>query len=117
MLRCEAIFVRPPSVHAYRRDFGRQVRAEVANFCLNRVARLVEAMKPQKLVVIGHGTLRLFGSTEPSLRSATGRVLTRTGLVADRPALAVLHLTGSHISLQDFAALRTELSSTTSSAV
>jgi hypothetical protein len=50
------------------------------------------------LIKDAHGTLRLFGSTEPSLRSAAGRALTRTGRVADRPALAVLHMMGAHIS-------------------
>ena len=96
-----AIFVRSRSALDYRRDYSRPVRAEVARFCLDRVASLVRAMEPQKLVVIGHGTLRLFGRTEAGLRSAAGRVLTRTGHVAGRPAVSVLHLTGAHIASQD----------------
>jgi hypothetical protein len=70
-------------------------------------------MEPQNLVVIGHGTLRLFGRTNVGLRSATGRVLTRTGCVADRPALAVLHLTGAWISELDRIAVRAEVLSFT----
>jgi hypothetical protein len=110
-----AIFIRSPSMREYRRDYSRQVRAEVASFCLDRVASLVRAIEPVNLVVIGHGTLRLFGSTEAALRSATGRVLIRTGRVAGRPALAVLHLTGARISLQDLVAVRAEVLSSTNS--
>ena len=110
-----AIFIRSPSMRDYRRDYSGQVRAEVASFCLDRVASLVRAMEPQNIVVIGHATLRLFGSTEAGLRSATGRVLTRTGRVTGRPALAVLHLTGARISLQDLVAVRAEVRSSANS--
>ena len=110
-----AIFIRSPSMRDYRRDYSRQVRAEVASFCLDRVASLVRAIEPQKLVVIGHGTLRLFGRTEAGLNSAAGRVLTRTGFVAGRPAVSVLHLTGAHIASQDLVALQVEVLSSTNS--
>jgi hypothetical protein len=98
-----AIFVRAPNNDAYGKQYDRTLRAEIAEFCLPRVVRIVEALEAETTIVaIGHDTLRLFGHTEPRRESAAGRLLTITGRVADHDAIAMLHLTGARISAQDF---------------
>jgi hypothetical protein len=74
------------------------------------VVRIVEAIKPQSIVFIGFDALRLFDRhPEPRRRNAAGRVLTRTGSVADRDAIATLHLSGARISGEDFDAIKEDM--------
>src|SRR5262249_39251460 len=103
------IFVRAPDAATYRQEF-REYRHSIEEFCLERVIRLVNAIDPQKIVVIGFGTLELFGGGEPRLRSnSNGRTLLKEGQIAGRPAIATMHLSGAQISTPDFHAIRAEL--------
>jgi hypothetical protein len=105
-----AIFVRAPSADAYRREFKETLGA-IEKFCMDRVHRLVRAMDPQKIVVIGFAALNLFGSSKPILSNSAGRVLVREGRVAGWPALATLHLSGARISAEDLNSIKTVIAS------
>lgn len=100
-----AIFVRARSVSEYHRTVSRTDRRAVAKFCLEHVGRMLDAMEPQLVVVIGLSTLDLFGSSQPDLRNPIGRVLTRTGSVHGRDAIATLHLSGAQISREDVSSI------------
>lgn len=100
-----AIFVRARSVKEYHRTVSRADRRAVTKFCLEHVRQMLDAMEPRLVVVIGISTLELFGSSEPDLRSPTGRVLTRKGLVHGRDAIATLHLSGARIARDDAGAI------------
>jgi hypothetical protein len=101
-----AIFLRHPTVKKYKKNIERATRHCVANFCREKVLQIIDVTEPQKIVAIGFDTLKLFGPTQPDLKSAKGRCLTCTGTVGERPALATLHLTGARISLVDRDAIR-----------
>jgi hypothetical protein len=105
-----AIFVRAPSAEIYNKEYkDKNVRQAIERFCLNRVNRLVHAIEPQKIIVIGFKALELFGSGKPILKNSAERVLLRAGQVANRPAIATLHLSGAQISTQDLSAIRGEI--------
>ena len=53
-------------------------------------------------MVIGFGTLKLFpGERKPDRWNSKGRILTRVGEIAGRPAIATLHLSGARTSILD----------------
>jgi hypothetical protein len=104
LARCmgvNAIFLRSPNIADYNRNVDRQTRAQVAHFCKTRVLQIIDVVDPDKIVVIGFSTLKLFGPTEPDLINDKGRILTRTGTIGDRKAVAMLHLSGAYISNAD----------------
>ena len=76
---------------------------------LERVDRLVDAIDPQKIIVIGLGALELFGGGKPLLSNDKGRILLKEGRVAGRPAIATMHLSGAQISTEDLSAIGLEL--------
>ena len=104
-----AIYLRSPSIRDYVRDHDRQTRSKVERFCLDQTARIIEAIDPLKIVVIGFGTLGLFGASEAGRKNAKGRLLTRVGQVAGRPAIATLHLSGARISVSDLDSIGSEI--------
>ena len=97
------IFVRTPGSDTYKKEFRVERRRSIEKFCMERVNRLVDAIDPQKIVIIGFNTLWLFGGGNPRLRN-DNRDLLREGLVAGRPAIATIHLTGARppLSMEDF---------------
>lgn len=105
-----AIFVRSPNIQHYRTHVRRNVRHEIAEFCLPRVTKMVDALNPKTIVVIGFETLALFGRSAPALTNGeSGRVLARKGIIAGRQATGTLHLSGAHISHKDRAAIASHI--------
>jgi hypothetical protein len=102
------IFVRAPSSDVYRREY-REARYSIEKFCLERVGRLVNAINPQKIVVIGFAALELFGGSKEFVKNSNGRVLMKKGQIAGRPAIATMHLSGAQISTPDLNAIGAEL--------
>ncbi len=98
-----AIFLRAPHIDEYKRDFDKSLREQVERFCLAKVAQIIEAIDPVKIVAIGLDTLKLFGESTVDLVSdgEKQRPLTRVGKIAGRPAIATLHLSGAYISNLD----------------
>jgi hypothetical protein len=78
------------------------IRRRVEEFCLEGCLRLVEALQPQKAIVIGLGAFDRLTSQEavrpnPCL-VLEGAVLARRGIVHEIPVVGVRHLTGSRMS-------------------
>jgi hypothetical protein len=97
-----AIFVRSPNVQHHQSHVGAKLRREIEAFCLAEVERMVRALRPKLVVVVGFETLALFGQGTPALRShKSGRVLARAARVAERAAIGTLHLSGARISRVD----------------
>lgn len=96
-----AIFFRSPTVRAYGKNFKRNIRTEIEEFCLPNVRKIIDALNPQKIIFIGFDAMRLFKCGDVDLKNSNGRVLTMTGSVAGRNALATLHLSGCRISRED----------------
>jgi hypothetical protein len=95
-----AIFVRSPRMRTYV-GIDRAMRKEIETFCVARANRIVDIIKPKKIVVIGFAALGLFDRGTVDVTSPKGRVLTKIGEVAGHPAIATLHLSGAHISACD----------------
>lgn len=93
-----ALFVRSPSVERYQSDIDAATRLAIQKFCFPRVERIIDAVEPQRIILIGLGTLALFGRGETDLVSEKGHVLTRLGEISGRRVLAVQHLSAAHIS-------------------
>jgi hypothetical protein len=104
-----AIFIRSTSVANYEKTFNPSTRRKIKDFCRARVVEIIKAVSPNNIVAVGFRTLELFGPTTPELKSPKGRVLTKTGQIANRKATAVIHLTGARISTPDRDALRAHL--------
>jgi hypothetical protein len=69
---------------------------------------LVDAINPQKIVVIGFATLKLFGGGKALLKNNDDRVLVKEGRIAGRPAIATIHLS-AQISTPDLNAIGAHL--------
>ncbi|MCS0495931.1 hypothetical protein NVS89_12555 [Ancylobacter sp. MQZ15Z-1] len=99
-------FFRSASQGEWRR-LPLSLRAKLEEFSLPRAVRIVRALAPRHIVVIGLGTFqRVVGVAEAAavrhaLVSDRGRVLGRTGELWGSPATGVLHLSGAHISVED----------------
>jgi len=98
-----AIFLRAQSISIYNSLVSRRDRRVAQAFCLDQVRVLLDVMEPRSVVAIGFSTLSLFGGGQADLHGEAGRVLTKTGEVFGRPALATLHLSGARIARGDLA--------------
>jgi hypothetical protein len=97
-----AIFVRVRSIPSYTKEVPASTRALIETFCLDQVKRMVNAIDPMRVIIIGFATAQLFDKQwRPRLVSPNGRILMREGSVFGRDAIATLHLTGSWISTAD----------------
>lgn len=90
-----AIFIRAANARCYRKSLDRNLRACIENFCLTRVGEIIEVINPKRIVVFGFETLSLFGSGESYPPNGKGKILTRTGEIANRKVIAMLHPTGA----------------------
>jgi hypothetical protein len=97
-----AIFVRAQNIDAYAQAVPPRTRKLIADFCLAKVRLLLDAIDPRNIVVIGHGTLDLFGGGTPLLRNERNEALIKRGIVSGRPAYSIPHLTGARIRRADF---------------
>lgn len=101
-----AIFFRSPSMKAWT-QLPREVREKLESFSQERARSIVDALDPQRIIVIGFGTFdRLGGLGGPGSRGDRDRPLTKQGELWGRPATAVLHLSGARISRTDRDRLR-----------
>jgi uracil-DNA glycosylase len=98
------IFLRYPNANRYRREIGPK-RKDIETFCTEKVATIVEAIKPRQIVTIGFAALQMYGPTAPELSSDRGRMLIKTGKVANHPALGIIHLSGARPSGSDISRL------------
>jgi hypothetical protein len=99
-----AIFVRADTMAAYHANFMAPTRKKIQSFCIGCVLEIIEVVRPKKIVVVGFSTLGLFreGATwNEDLRGSKDQALTKTGQLAGRDAIAVMHLTGARISKDD----------------
>jgi hypothetical protein len=104
-----AIFVRSDNMAKFRRQFDLALRLKIQKFCLSRVEKMVNAIQPLRIIAIGFATLGLFCSSVAGRANESGRVLTRMGKIAGRPALGILHLSGARISKQDRETISSEI--------
>lgn len=91
-----AIFFRASSVQSWR-ALPRPLRLELEAFSLTRAERIVRALSPQRIVVIGLATFdRLtIGNVVPL---GSDRTLMKQGLLWGAPTTGVIHLSGARVS-------------------
>jgi hypothetical protein len=96
-----AIFLRYPNQNCYRRHVPGEKREEIEKFCVEKVSLIVRTIKPKQIVTIGFAALEMFGQSEIELLRPIGTnlALTKTGTVADRKAVGMIHLTGARPGL------------------
>ncbi len=100
-----AIFFRAPSVAAWNR-ITKSLRENLEIFSRDNAERIVRALRPECLIVIGLGTFSWLAQGEPSLHGEKGRVLARRGTLWGCEAIGTVHLSGSRISREDRERLR-----------
>jgi hypothetical protein len=102
------IFFRAPRIAEWGRvDAG--LRADIEKFCRCRVDRIVTALAPRQIVIIGLGTFDRLTRGGVVLRGSHGRVLAKQGTLYDVPAYGIVHLSGARISREDRDHLRSYL--------
>ena len=101
-----AIFIRSPNIECYKKSISLDVRKKIEEFCLPRVAQVITAIKPQKIVFVGFDALRLFEKGQTDLIGTKNRTLTLVGRVARQDAIATLHLSGAQIANADRASIK-----------
>lgn len=104
-----AVFIRHVDVQGYEKAYSRSAREEILRFCLGHVKSIIDALEPARILVIGLGTLSLFdrNGTPAQKSGTTTRIISRSGKVFGRGALAVPHLSGSRITREDRLETRT----------
>jgi hypothetical protein len=98
-----AIFLRYPNQNCYRRHVPAEKREKIEKFCMGKVSLIVQAIEPKQIVTIGFAALEMFGQREIELLRPMGTnlALTKTGTVADRKAVGMIHLTGARPGLSN----------------
>ena len=91
----ERNFLAVAKYKSYENDFDKSVREDIESFCRSRVFKIIEAIDPLKIVIIGFKTQELFDKPWPVDLKKEKQALIRIGEVAGRPAIATTHLTGS----------------------
>lgn len=99
-----AIYVRAKNVLQYIKSITLDDRKLIQNYCLNCNQQIVQLIKPKRIIVIGFGTMDLFGRSVPDVLGNDNRCLTKLGLICDQEALVVRHLTGARFTSADYAA-------------
>ncbi len=93
------IFFRSPSVAIWRKVKA-DLREELEAFSLARAERIAWALRPQRIVVIGLGTLAGLAPSAVALEGEN-RILVRRGNLWGAPAYGMVHLSGARVSRAD----------------
>jgi hypothetical protein len=96
------IFFRASDLRSWRASLNRQSRRTAHRFCLERAEKLLRALAPKRIVIIGLHALKPHFLAQQWLRSPSGRRLAEKGILWGVPAHRVIHLTGARISTADF---------------
>lgn len=93
------IFFRAPNIQAWD-GIEKKIRSDLEEFCLERVLRIIEALQPRHLVIIGLGTFeRLTGTKgDTVLQIAQGARLAVRGKFGGFPTSGIVHLSGARVS-------------------
>lgn len=97
-----AIYIRSKSVLDYNLSVNLEDRRLIQSHCFNCNQQIINLLKPKKIIVIGFGTMDVFGESTPDLLGNNDRCLTKLGSICDQEALAVRHLTGARFSAADY---------------
>ena len=99
-----AIFFRARDQDTYATMGDPRTLSTIAQFCRDRVERLINLLEPKSIVYIGFNAAG--GKSQSDLVSPKGRVLAKTCEVAGQSAVQILHLSGAQISNDDRALIR-----------
>lgn len=99
-----AIFFRAPRAHVWN-QLPLSLKRELEEFSYERARRLVDALNPQRIVVIGLHTFSLIGGTPETVLSGTCRLVVK-GEIWGRPALGTAHLSGARLKQNDWDLLK-----------
>jgi hypothetical protein len=91
-----SIFVRSRNRKSYEIAVSFDERSAIKQFCLHKLERIISAIKPKRIVVIGFKTMDLFDTNASVFLRGEPHPLIKYGRVFGREAFAVRHLTGAH---------------------
>ena len=95
-----SIFFRARSIDEWQ-HVSRSLRDEIERFCRSRAERIVRALRPHRIVVVGMNTFHdLTNGGDISLKSDK-RVLVKTDFLWGTPVYGIIHLSGARISRVD----------------
>jgi hypothetical protein len=96
-----AIFFRSPKMEDWAR-IEKGLRTELEEFSRGRVRRIVGALRPKRLAVIGLGTFDWLTDRQgASVATCNGRALVKRGKLWGALAFGVMHLSGARLSGTD----------------
>ena len=98
-----ANFFRAPSAQSWR-QVPLPLRRELEHFSSARAERIVQALSPRQVVVVGIGVFDRFAVGTPDTLGGT-RVLLKRGVIWGVPAVGIIHVSGAQISRGDFSRL------------
>ncbi len=90
------LFFRSPNINAWKTNSLEQsIRCDAEKFCLDECQKIVKAMEPKSLIIIGLSTLsqKEFIKTNIAVGSPSRRVV-QNGTLWGIPTSAVIHLSG-----------------------
>lgn len=97
-----AVYVRSKNIQHYNRSVSLEDRKLIQNYCLKCNQEIIQLIKPKKMIVIGFGTMDVFGPSTADLLGHNNRCLTKLGSIFDHDTLAVRHLTGARFKTSDY---------------
>ena len=98
-----AIYVRAKNVLQYTKSVTLGDRKLIQSYCFNCNQQIIQLIRPKKIIVIGFGAMDVFGPSTPDVLGYDNRCLTKLGLICDKEALAIRHLTGARFTAADYA--------------
>jgi hypothetical protein len=99
-------FFRAPNDKAYREKVAANLRERCEAFSRDRASRLVEAINPYKIVVIGFDVVKKLKVDRQFVRREEG---VQRGSLWGCPAIAVWHLTGTRMTTEQRLVIRQAL--------
>jgi hypothetical protein len=95
-----AIFFRARSAREWSK-VEEGLRGEMEGFSRKQAERIVRALAPQRIVIIGLNTFRMLTAGGIALRGASENILVRDGELWGVPAFGIVHLSGARVSRED----------------
>ena len=97
-----AIFIRAKNVIAYNAQIDALDRKRIEAFCKEKNELIINTIQPKKIVVLGFGTMNVFGASEKDVVGENSKAVTKLAEICGIQALAVRHLTGARFTTKDY---------------
>ena len=97
-----ALYIRAKNINEYNTVFDYKSRKIIKSFCKAQNEKIIKAIKPNKIIVLGFGTMDIFGNSNYDIVDDKGKPITKIAEIFGVQSLVVKHLTGARFSKNEY---------------